>query len=687
MNRESQSKLYYRAEVDGLRALAVISVIFYHAHLVVFGKGWFEGGYIGVDIFFVISGYLIARIILYELQDKDVFSFLNFYERRARRILPMLFVVIFVSIPFAWQKLLPLDFVEYAESILASIFFGSNFFFYFKTTEYWADSSLLKPLLHTWSLGVEEQFYLIFPVIVIVAFKYFRAQLFGIIVSLLLLSLLFAVLMGTINPELNFYSPFTRFWEIAAGSVIAYRELYHKKIKFCFFYKVFPIIGLSLVVSSLFVLDKESSHPSFQTLTPILGVVLIIAFASKDELVGRVLGSKSFASIGLISYSAYLWHFPIFAFSRLGGKSYTNLEKIELIICIFFLSIITYFLVEKPIRRSADFKTFSIIISVCILSFAVGATYVIKSKGVPSFERLGFNVELIDTLTRPTMFFNKYGVGSCDKSKEVVDDLDWCKLGDVDKGVIDFLLLGDSHSLSATATLDRVALEIGQKGLYYGTDGCPPLLGVYANRGKPHPNLQSKGCQEHTKSALRIAKGHNIKNVILVARWDYYVDGSDSGNRQPITDGSFKSINKKNARVLYEAAVERTFRAYEEVGAKLIVLLQVPHQRVNPKRIFEDLLSKDSAESQREFLKASESKFVSLSEHNTRQKIANQAWLKSLRESHSNHLIVLDPTNVFCRELRCPIYDSVTSFYFDDDHASVNGFARLDEMFRNVLSQ
>ena len=154
MKQRTSSKLRYRAEIDGLRAIAVVSVIFYHAKIVFFGREWFEGGFIGVDIFFVISGYLITRIILEELQATNNFNFLNFYERRARRIMPMLFVVIFSSVPFAWQKLLPLDFVEYAESIITSLLFGSNFFFYLITTEYGADSSLLKPFLHTWSLSV-----------------------------------------------------------------------------------------------------------------------------------------------------------------------------------------------------------------------------------------------------------------------------------------------------------------------------------------------------------------------------------------------------------------------------------------------------------------------------------------------------------------------------------------------------
>jgi peptidoglycan/LPS O-acetylase OafA/YrhL len=195
VNQVKSSKLSYRAEIDGLQAIAVVSVILYHAQMVLFGRDWFEGGFIGVDIFFVIGGYLITSIILSELESKGSFSFMNFYERRARRILLVLFVVIFVSIPFAWQKLLPSDFVEYAESILASLLFASNFFFYFSTTEYGADSALLKPFLHTWSLGVEEQFYLVFPILAIVAFKFFRKHFLTILIGLSLLNPQFAELM------------------------------------------------------------------------------------------------------------------------------------------------------------------------------------------------------------------------------------------------------------------------------------------------------------------------------------------------------------------------------------------------------------------------------------------------------------------------------------------------------------
>ena len=377
-----QSKLSYRAEIDGLRAIAVVSVILYHAQMVLFGRDWFEGGFIGVDIFFVISGYLITRIILSELESKGSFSFLNFYERRARRILPMLFVVIFVSVPYAWQKLLPSDFVEYAESILASLFFGSNFFFYFSTTEYGADSALLKPFLHTWSLGVEEQFYLFFPILAIVAFKYFHKHFLTILIGLSLLSLQFAELMDVRNADLNFYLPFSRFWELAVGSMLAYRELYYKPSNEGFASKSLPMFGLYLIAYSILFFDAKTPHPSFHTLIPIIGVVLIIGFASKDELVGKLLGSKPFVWVGLISYSAYLWHFPIFAFSRMGNEL-TNYDKLELVFLTLLLSVISYFLVEQTFRNSqkVSSKHFIPLIFIAVSFLSVLSIYAIKTEG------------------------------------------------------------------------------------------------------------------------------------------------------------------------------------------------------------------------------------------------------------------------------------------------------------------
>jgi len=354
MNKDIFSKLPYRAEIDGLRAIAIVSVILYHAKMVFFGGISFEGGFIGVDIFFVISGYLITRIILFELQSKSSFSFLNFYERRARRILPMLFFVIFVSIPFAWIILLPSDLIEFAESILSSLFFSSNFYFYFSTTQYGVESSLLKPFLHTWSLGIEEQFYLIFPIIVFTIFKFFRKFFLTIIFLLVILSLQFSESMEIRNSALNFYMPFSRFWELLTGAMLAYREINFqlpKSKEKSIFVELLPIFGLYLIFYSIFFFDGRTPHPSFVTIIPIIGVSLIIGFSSKEELVGKILGSRVFVFTGLISYSAYLWHFPIFAFYR-----YLTLHpsSIGFVICILLtlvLSATSYKFIEQPFRK------------------------------------------------------------------------------------------------------------------------------------------------------------------------------------------------------------------------------------------------------------------------------------------------------------------------------------------------
>ena len=198
-------KLTYRPEIDGLRAIAVIAVIFYHAQITFFGHNFFNGGFIGVDIFFVISGYLITSLILNELETTGKFSFIYFYERRARRLLPVLFLVMLASLPVAWMYLLPDAFIDFSKSVLSSLVFSSNIYFLYDGLQYATESALLKPFLHTWSLSVEEQFYITFPFLLFLIFKFFRKYIIFILVTGILLSLLFADFNSHAHPSLNFY--------------------------------------------------------------------------------------------------------------------------------------------------------------------------------------------------------------------------------------------------------------------------------------------------------------------------------------------------------------------------------------------------------------------------------------------------------------------------------------------------
>ena len=369
-------KLTYRPEIDGLRAIAVCAVILYHAEITIFGHQPFKGGFIGVDIFFVISGYLITFIILEELITTGSFSFKYFYERRIRRILPVLLFIMLVSLPFAWWYLLPTSFIDFSKSILYSIGFSSNFYFHYSGLEY-SVQGLQHPFLHTWSLSVEEQYYILFPIILLITFKYFRKYLIHILIFAFIVSLSLAEWSSRNYPSASFYFLHTRMWELLAGSILAYFEIKKEdRSQNKIFNLILPFTGLILIGHSILYFNDEILHPSFYTLSPIIGVCLIIWFSSKDELITKVLSTKLFVGIGLISYSLYLWHYPIFVFvGKLNIPEGGILKKLSIAVFIVILSIISYYFIERPFRsRKIKFKKIFIflflklllIISICV---------------------------------------------------------------------------------------------------------------------------------------------------------------------------------------------------------------------------------------------------------------------------------------------------------------------------------
>ena len=351
-------KLNYRPEIDGLRAVAVLAVIFYHAQITILDHQPFQGGFIGVDIFFVISGYLITSIILKELITTGTFSFKYFYERRIRRILPALLLIMLLSFPFAWSYIIPGSFIDFSKSILYSLGFSSNFYFHFTGQQYGAESGLLKPFLHTWSLSVEEQYYILFPIILLITFKYLRKYL-GLILTLgFIISLIFTDWSIKNYPSETFYFLHTRIWELLAGSILAHFEIQlgHRSEN-RILNLLLPGVGILLIGHSIFFFNDKMFHPSFYTLSPIIGVCLVVWFSGKNELITKILSSKLFVGTGLISYSLYLWHYPIFAFYRIKNFTPSEFDKVELIFLTFILSIISYFFVERPFRnKKFNFK-------------------------------------------------------------------------------------------------------------------------------------------------------------------------------------------------------------------------------------------------------------------------------------------------------------------------------------------
>jgi peptidoglycan/LPS O-acetylase OafA/YrhL len=346
--------LQYRKEIDGLRAIAVLPVILFHGG--VFG---FSGGYVGVDIFFVISGYLITLIIIDE-RDRNQFSIINFYERRARRILPALSIVLLFTTITAFI-LMPADLLmSYSQSLVSVASFASNILFY-QTSDYFSTASGEKPLLHTWSLAVEEQYYIFFPVMVTAFWFIGKKYLLSIIALLSVISLLYSQYISGIGEvDANFYLIFSRVWELFFGSLIAFSNLHTLSIR-RWGKDIVGIVGLSLIFYSLIYFDKQTPFPGIYTLIPVLGTGVIIAFIDNTTYVGRFLSNKLFVAIGLISYSLYLWHQPVFAFLRL--KTIREPQPIMFvwaIALIFALSYLSYKFVEKPFRNKSAIPRASI---------------------------------------------------------------------------------------------------------------------------------------------------------------------------------------------------------------------------------------------------------------------------------------------------------------------------------------
>ena len=434
-------KLDLRNEISGLRALAIIPVILFHLNY-----SSFEGGFVGVDIFFVISGYLITSVIV---KNKINFDIFYFYERRLRRILPLLLFVAILSIPFACYFMLPKNLSDYAQSLSLTSIFLSNFLFWMEEG-YWEFSSQMKPLLHTWSLSVEAQFYLFFPFIFFLKDK---NKIFLMLIFLWVLSFFIAI-----NQDLNilsivtdkflslgsFYLPFSRFWEFLTGSLVFY---FHKKIKsgnekinssLC-------ILGFLLILYSIFNLNDDLNYPNVLTLFPVLGTSLILIYIEKNFLLYKTLTSKFLNHIGEISYSLYLWHFPIIVFNKYFSNLNPNIFlDIIAILATYLLALFSYTYIEKPFYKYNYLSSKTFLISILICTFFVFSTGIIiyKSGAKSSFVDIKIN-----KLKKELNLYNYYFEQNINP-----DDAAEIKFSE-NENTKKILILGDSQARDLTRVL------------------------------------------------------------------------------------------------------------------------------------------------------------------------------------------------------------------------------------------
>jgi peptidoglycan/LPS O-acetylase OafA/YrhL len=498
--------MIYRKEIDGLRALAVLPVILFHA-----GFAPFRGGFVGVDIFFVISGYLITTIIVGEIE-RGSFSLIKFYERRARRILPALFFMMLCALPFAWYWMLPNELTQFSETLIAVPLFYSNILFYL-TSGYFETASELKPLLHTWSLAVEEQFYILFPLFLLLSWRIGKNRIILLLVLLAIVSLLAAQWGSITHPSFTFFLLPTRCFELLIGSLISLfinPQKISKSINqpLCQF---LSIIGLLLIVYAIISFNEKTPYPSIYTLVPTLGAGLILVFSSSRDMVGKLLGSKLLVGIGLISYSAYLWHQPLLAFARL--KSFSELTGTHLFIIIsstILLGYLSWRFVERPFRNAKTISLKKFVgLSILLATMFVGiGLYGYKNEGLLS--RFPLDAQLYVQYND----FNNWYI-PVRKDQCHLQDINLTKHADIcyeNKRPL-IALWGDSHASALYPGLKKLQEQYNFGVTQLTAAGCPPLSDIDALTRINCDLINAQNLQDLSKTSPDI--------LILHSAWKY----------------------------------------------------------------------------------------------------------------------------------------------------------------------
>lgn len=562
----SHVNLKYRPEVDGLRALAVLPVILFHA-----GFDAFKGGFVGVDVFFVISGYLITSIIVNDCRS-GIFSLASFYERRARRILPALFVVIAACMPFAWAWMLPPETIAFSRNGLAAITFVPNVYSWL-TTSYFGTPAERLPLLHTWSLGVEEQFYLVFPLLVWFVWRFgFR---FVVITTALLACLSFGLSewawrAGKVSS--SFFLPPTRAWELMLGALLALawqsRPIYQRLGAVAS--NLGSFIGLGMLFYAVVWFDKSTPTPSMYALVPTLGAGLLIACAGPGTTAYRLLASAPLVGVGLVSYSAYLWHVPIFAFARLrmandpSWQAYCALSALAL-----GLAYLTWRYVETPFRRA------SIVSRTTLVRSAIGCWTVLLGVALASEYTGGFGARIRpeDAALAALVDFDVQGRYVAARFHSL--DGDFPKQGQATK----VLVVGDSYAQDFV----NAAFESGNlAGATVRTFGVPFVCQIYVGSRDVSEHIDHRSrplcAQVHESPVLR-DRVAEADVVILAASWEDWSAQllpetlkqlAPEGSRRRIFVVGPKRIGRISIRGLLRLAPEQRLNLSEPVSADVI---------------------------------------------------------------------------------------------------------------------
>lgn len=650
----------YRADIDGLRAVAVLLVVGFHAFPI-----WIKGGFVGVDIFFVISGFLISTIIFGSLE-RNSFSFIEFYGRRIRRIFPSLLLVLIASFSFGWFALLADEYKQLGRHIAAGAGFVSNFVLWLESG-YFDNAAETKPLLHLWSLGVEEQFYIVWPLLLWAVWKK-RFSMLAVTVLLALMS--FTLNINGVKKDLvaAFYLPHARFWELLVGSVLAWFSI-NKRSKLIFklqrkldcwlgiiervhdtdaisktLRNVQSIVGLLLIAVAIMAVTKKSSFPGWWALLPTLGTVLVISAGAHAWTNRVILANPALVWLGLISYPLYLWHWTLLSFARIIMSETPSLEiRIYAVFISIILAWISYKFIENPMRLGGKHVSkVSVLVVIMVICCFIGSITYIRDgfsfrKAITTYENN--HNELIRTPARDEACLNYINNN--------YPSFEYCKY--TDAGARETVaVIGDSHAHVAYPGIATMLEKKNINTILLANSGCPPFVGAeYGN------NFHEKNaCKQRIDDLIGIIlKDQNITKVIIFSRGMIYMTGRYYGDAEQ-NNFNYTPI----AADVFYSSLQNTIKVFNDNGKETYYVTENPELPVLPNACID-----------RPFKINNKKCIPKLEEVQARQSEYRETINKL------SGVEIIDTLYYFCPESECQVFHNGNLLYADFNHLSIAG--------------
>ncbi len=654
--------LPHRPDLDGLRAIAVIPVVLFHADV-----PGFAGGFVGVDVFFVLSGYLITGILLRDMKAQE-FSYIDFLTRRMRRLFPALFAMLIVSSVTALLILLPADAEDFGESLATTVFYTSNFLF-FTESGYFEGAADLKPLLHTWSLAVEEQFYLLFPAVLLAAAKQ-PNRTFPVLAITLGLSALISGMQSVHYPEAAFYLLPARAWELLVGALVA-SAMFNGYFVSDRLSPALGWCGLLCIALAVVLLEEGLRFPWPAALLPCLGTAaLIVAGTTPTLSTTRLLSLRPLVFVGLISYSLYLWHWPALTFAKIyTGGNITGAMVAVLLVCSLVMAVLSWRYIEQPFRGQTGLMSrrrfVGCCLSVSLLAVALGV-FLDRSEGWPTrlpteiATKLGENIAVSERRECVSL------------RPEAIQQGRVCRIGGEQKP--SFAVWGDSHAAGFMPLLSDIASAHGRSGLSLTAYGCPPLH--QTRRTIYDPKRPCEGINRATFDLL--AANPLVTDVILAARWPAHAEGRpyrfESGANMYLAFADKTAHDRESNRQVFSAALQHTVAELAQAGKRVWIVNGVPEIGMRVPETYYGSMWRGTAMPPT----------VLKSDMLFRQAAARKAIQLAAITSGAT---VFDPALELCGSHSCPSVVDGKPYYSDGNHLSGYGVELLRPLFTDLFTR